>query len=182
MALVSIIFSNLYYTGIFSWHLIELSARDDFESLSYVGLFLVHADLPWRNDPKYEPMKRSIKRIKGLKAKWTGAELGAGSEPEFGDLLDYSCGLGFCCLPDYEMWKARFAHLALHLGVVWGETLDWTPEALPASIPQLSVSSEALDIDDALDEVNPDSSKSNLVTAALTQIAGISFRENATWI
>lgn len=153
MGLVRILFSNSDIV-IFSWHFVELSPRDDLESLSYVGLFLVRADLPWRNGPKYEPVKRSIKRIRGLKAKWTGAELGAGSEPEFGYLLDYSRELGFYWIPDYEMWKARFAHLALRSGVVSGEPLDWTPEAIPATIPQLSVSYEALDdVDDALDEV-----------------------------
>ena len=112
------------------------------------------ADLPWRNGLNDEPIKRSIKRIRGLKAKWTGAELGAGSEPEFGYLLDYSRELGFYWIPDYEMWKARFAYLALRSGVVSGEPLDWTPEAIPATIPQLSVPYEALDdVDDALDEV-----------------------------
>jgi len=151
MALVCIIFS-VAHAGISSWHLVELSPRDDLESLSYVGLFLVRADLPWRNGPKHEPMKCSIKRIRGLKAKWTGAELGAGSEPEFGYLLDYSRALGFGWIPDYEIWKARFADLALRSGIVSGEPLDWTPEALPTTIPQITAPFEAFDVDDTLEE------------------------------
>ena len=139
--------------GISLWHLVELSLRDDLESLSYVGLFLVRADLPWGNGPKHEPMKCSIKRIRGLKAKWTGAELGAGYEPKFGYLLDYSRGLGFRWIPNYEMWRACFADLVLGSGVVSGESLDWTPEALPTTIPQITAPSEAFDVDDTLEEV-----------------------------
>ena len=109
---------------------LDLAPRDDLESLSYIGLFMVRSDLPWRNGPRYEPMKRSIKRIRHSKTRWTGAKLGAGFEPEFGDLLDYSRGLGFDQIPDYELWKARFTGMTLRLGIVSGEPLDWTPQEL----------------------------------------------------
>ncbi|KIM47418.1 hypothetical protein M413DRAFT_62591, partial [Hebeloma cylindrosporum] len=165
------IMGTVHWASLNSMHGIELSPRDDLESLAYVGLFLVRADLPWRNGPRDQTIKRSIKRVRDLKAKWTGAELGAGCDPEFGDLLDYSRGLSFYCLPDYDMWNSRFTDLAVRSGVVPGEPLDWTPEALPASIPQLSVSCEAVDFDPALMywiNGHLDSSQSNPVTLAAT--------------
>ena len=94
-------------------------------------------------------MKRSIKRIRDSKARSTGAKLGAGLEPEFGDLLDYSRGLGFDQIPNYESWNARFADIALRLGIISGEPLDWTPGEPRIALLQAD---EALEADDTLGE------------------------------
>jgi hypothetical protein len=97
-------------------------------------------------------MKRSILRVGHLKAQWTGVKLGAGLEPEFGDLLDYSRGLKFDQIPDYKLWRTRFEDVALRLGVMPGEPLDWTPGQPPIALPQTDTSWEALHIDQALVE------------------------------
>jgi len=131
---------------------LDLAPRDDLESLSYIGLFLVRSDLPWRNGSRYEPMKRSIKRIRHSKANWTGAQLGAGFEPEFGDLLDYSRGLGFDQIPDYELWKARFTDMTLRLGIASGEPLDWTPGEPPTMLLQADEPFEAFDVNNPADQ------------------------------
>ncbi|KIM44188.1 hypothetical protein M413DRAFT_25639 [Hebeloma cylindrosporum] len=125
------IMGTVHWASLNSMNGVDLSPRDDLESLSYVALFLVRSDLPWRNGPRYEPMKRSIQRVRQLKAQWTGATLGVGFESEFGELLDYSRALAFNQIPDYKLWSARFADLALRLGVISGEPLDWTPGERP---------------------------------------------------
>jgi hypothetical protein len=102
-------------------------------------------------------MKRSIKRIRHSKAGLTGAKIGAGLEPEFGDLLDYSRGLGFDQIPNYESWNVRFADIALRLGIISREPLDWTPGEPRVALLQADESSEALEADDALGEGADDS-------------------------
>jgi hypothetical protein len=131
---------------------VDLSPRDDLESLSYVGLFLARSDLPWRNGPRYEPMKRSIKRIRDSKARSTGTKLGAGLEPEFGDLLNYSRGLGFDQIADYGSWNSRFEDIVQRLGIIPGEPLDWTPGEPRIALLQADESSEAVEADDATNE------------------------------
>ena len=91
-------------------------------------------------------------QIRDSKARWTGAKLGTGFEPEFGDLLDYSRELGFDQIPNYELWKARFSDIALRLGIIPEEPLDWTPGEPPIALLQADESSEALDADNALGE------------------------------
>ena len=63
-------------------------------------------------------MKHSIKQIRDSKARSTGAKLGTGLKPEFGDLLDYSRGLGFDQIPNYNSWNSRFEDIAQSLGII----------------------------------------------------------------
>ena len=92
--------------------IIDLGPRDDLESLAYTAFFLLRGDLPWRTSgSQNESRKNSMQRIRASKAAASGDKLGYNFPAEFGYLLDYSRGLEYDQMPDYEGLKRRFTDL-----------------------------------------------------------------------
>ncbi|EIN06293.1 kinase-like protein, partial [Punctularia strigosozonata HHB-11173 SS5] len=129
-----IIVGTLHWASLNSHRGVDLSRRDDLESLAYVGLFLLRGDLPWRAEHTeskaylYEGEKHAMMRIHAAKEACKGSVLVRAGFPEIGGFLDYSRSLGFCETPDYRTWRQRFATLAQRSGCrSSSEPLDWTP-------------------------------------------------------
>ncbi|PVF94673.1 kinase-like protein [Serendipita vermifera] len=106
---------------------IDLSPRDDLESLAYTALFLLYGDLPWCDDSRDKSYRDSLIRTRAYKAALTGKIPVPGIPQEFGDLLKHSRELQFGQLPDYEHLKSRFQQLSTLVGCVDGQALDWSP-------------------------------------------------------
>jgi serine/threonine protein kinase len=131
---------------------VDLSPRDDLESLAYVSLFLLRGDLPWREPSRSEPVKSSMVRIRAVKAVATGAALATNFPPEFGELLDYSRELKFAQSPDYDDLQARFRRLAEHLGCEPDDPLDWTPSNVTQAVVSSFVPTQSLHTAEAVEE------------------------------
>ncbi|KAF9484910.1 kinase-like protein [Pholiota conissans] len=102
---------------------IDLSPRDDLESLAYVALFLLRGNLPWISLAFH-----SWKKTRAIKAAESGAKLGANFPVEFGRLLDYARRLEYDQPPDYEELQRQFAEIGIQIGNKDAKSpLDWSP-------------------------------------------------------
>jgi hypothetical protein len=102
----------VYIRCVDSLKIIDLRPRDDLESLAYTAFFLLRGDLPWRTSgSQNESRKNSMRRIRESKAAASGGKFGDSFPAEFGYLLDYSRGLEYDQMPDYEGLKRRFTDL-----------------------------------------------------------------------
>ncbi|KAI5899193.1 kinase-like protein [Schizophyllum commune H4-8] len=81
---------------------IRPSRRDDIESLSYTVLSLLCGGLPWLD---HDAENADVVRLKVM---WSGAALGYGYPPVFGEFLDYARSLRFDQEPAYKEWRKRF--------------------------------------------------------------------------
>ncbi|PBK76558.1 putative casein kinase-1 hhp1 [Armillaria solidipes] len=119
-----VIVGSLYWASLNSHNGIDLSHRDDLESLAYIALFLLRGHLPWKPRPREEFRLHSQEIVRHMKSSCSGKNLSEGFPVEFGDLLDYSRSLHFNQLPDYGMFRRLFASLA---GEASDGRFDWTP-------------------------------------------------------
>ncbi|PVF94467.1 kinase-like protein [Serendipita vermifera] len=107
---------------------IELSPRDDLESLAYLLFFLLRGDLPWRRYASIdEPMRQNDLPIRCSKAAYLGNYPGPNSPVEFVHLLEYSRSMKYDQFPDYEDLMARFKKLSTRIGCISEQSLDWSP-------------------------------------------------------
>lgn len=95
-------------------------------------------------------------RIRAVKAVTTGAALATNFPPEFGELLDYSRGLKFAQIPDYDDLQVRFRRLAEHLGCEPNNPLDWTPSNVTQAVVSSFVPTQSLHTDEAVEEEEDD--------------------------
>ncbi|KAE9401975.1 hypothetical protein BT96DRAFT_1089241 [Gymnopus androsaceus JB14] len=121
---------SLYWASLNSHNGLDLTPRDDLESLA----------IP-------TPLAQEIVRI--MKSKCTGERLAEGFPHEFGELLTYSRSLEFTQLPDYTKLRREFAELATNEE---GGSLDtsegsfWTASA-PSPISSGAAGPEVDEID-----------------------------------
>jgi len=92
----------------------SLSRRDDLISLAYMIVTLLKGSLPWERCISGTP-KHYENRVREKKCTWTVARLCEGLLNEFGDFVDYVCGLGYEQQPDYEHWKETFQALLIKI-------------------------------------------------------------------
>ncbi|KAF8344439.1 putative casein kinase-1 hhp1 [Amanita rubescens] len=145
------IVGTLHWASLNSHDGIDLRPRDDLESLAYTAFFLLRGDLPWKTSgSQYESMKNRMRRIRESKAAASGDKLGDSFPAEFGYLLDYSRGLEYDQMPDYEGLKKRFTDLN---GDVEGP-LDWSSAG--TSIPEEHNGSEITHSDSGRDTESED--------------------------
>jgi len=108
--------------------MIDLSARDDVESLAFVALFLLRGNLPWMPRPRLESHTRSDEIVRIIKLTCSGTVLSTGLRSEFGELLTYSRTLNFNQLPDYKSLGQLCMNVAERMGCSLNAgPLDWTP-------------------------------------------------------
>lgn len=103
---------------------LDLSPRDDLESLAYIALFLLRGNLPWKPRLRKETQLRSQEIVRRMKYSWSGQDLCGTFPAVYGELLDYSRSLQ----PNQALDYARFKHLVASW--VSGKEegpLDWTP-------------------------------------------------------
>jgi hypothetical protein len=105
---------------------IDLTPRDDLESLAYILISLYYGDLPWC-DKRRDPFPENIIRMRAYKAALTGgiSTTIPGFPSELGELLDYSRSLEFDQIPDYVYWLDRFTSFGNKIGYKSGQPLDW---------------------------------------------------------
>jgi hypothetical protein len=141
----SVICSYFYPTRV------DLSSRDDIESLALIALFLLRGNLPWKPRPRLESQLRSQEIVRLMKLGCSGLTLSTGFPNEFGEMLTYSRSLQFDQLPDYGAVRCSFASLAERLGYSPDRgPLNWTP-CYPQTtnlIPEVLVPAEEEEEDD----------------------------------
>ncbi|KAG7445408.1 kinase-like protein, partial [Guyanagaster necrorhizus] len=110
------IVGTLSWASLNSHNGIDLSLRDDLESLAYTALFLLRGHLPWKPRPFLESPLRSQEIVRHIKTSCSGKHLSGGLPAEFGDLLDHSRSLDFNELPDYGKFRPLFVSLLQRIG------------------------------------------------------------------
>ncbi|TDL24962.1 kinase-like protein [Rickenella mellea] len=109
-------FSRGEPTNLNSHNGLDLSPRDDLESLAFVALYLLRGSLPWKPRPRKERLLRTQEIVRLMKQGCSGPDLSAGLPKEFGDLLSRSRSMNFHDLPDYNALRRSFASLELSDG------------------------------------------------------------------
>jgi serine/threonine protein kinase len=102
---------------------IEISRKDDLESLLYVLIFLAKGNLPWQNLKVTENEK--TRKVGEMKTKMSAEDLCKELPEEFVKFLNYVKNLSFKQNPDYVFLKGLFNKIAennnFKLDYVW----DW---------------------------------------------------------
>ena len=128
--------------------LLDLSPRDDLESLAFTVFFLLRGNLPWELPDRNEYNELQIQEIVRRMKKSCSVEYLCESFPdEFGHLLAYSHSLHFNQLPDYPKLVCTFKSLACKLGIpLDGGPLDWTPYHPRLENSSLAIDDEGIDL------------------------------------
>ena len=94
------------YASINSHKGIELTRRDDLESLGYMLLFFSNGSLPWQN-LKCTEKDKNVK-VGEMKERIANPELCKGLPKEFWEYFNYVKNMGFKKEPDYKYLKGLF--------------------------------------------------------------------------
>ena len=108
-----------WFTSINSHLAITATKRDDLESLGYIFFFFfLEGNLPWRNEKSWIETLRMKKEI-------PPAKMCESCPIEFIMFLNYSRGLRFDEVPDYDYLRRLFRDLAKKHGIVYDWKFDW---------------------------------------------------------
>ena len=106
----------------------ELSRRDDLESMAYVLLYFLRGSLPWQGI-KIKEKENRLKKILAKKKEMTSDELCENLPEEFKYLVDYARNLGYTENPDYEKLRQNFLILVKEkMCCNFDPVYDWTTE------------------------------------------------------
>jgi serine/threonine protein kinase len=126
------------YASLNSHRGIELSRRDDLESVAFLLIYLLEGTLPWQEVEA--PSKAEKYRLIGeAKANYSCAQ---DHPPEFKNLLDYVRGLSFEQEPDYKQLKRSFISLADRLHISLDFIYDWPSSVILLSKPSSAKTTE----------------------------------------
>ena len=92
--------------------------RDDLESLGYIFFFFIEGNLPWTNQKSWTTTLRMKKQIPPSK-------MCRKCPIEFIMFLNYSRGLRFDEVPDYDYLRRLFRDHAKKHGIVYDWKFDW---------------------------------------------------------
>jgi casein kinase I family protein HRR25 len=104
---------------------LELSRRDDVESLAYVLLYFCRGSLPWQGC-KAATKRETHDRILAEKMATPAAALCCGLPQEFATCLEYARSLAFYETPDYNYLRRLFRGLFVRAGFRCDWVFDWT--------------------------------------------------------
>ncbi|KAL6300721.1 kinase-like domain-containing protein [Sparassis latifolia] len=124
------IIGTLNWASLNAHYGLDLSRRDDIESLAYTLLFLIRGDLPWRKDDHRGTVFGTMAHVREQKKAWPGSRLAEGYPAEFGQLLDHARSLDFNEKPDYSRFQRMFKDLYQRSGFADDGVFDWS-SALP---------------------------------------------------
>ena len=105
---------------------IELSRRDDLESIGFVLLYFLKGSLPWQGLQARSDQER-FKLITEKKLSFSAERLCHKLPDAFKDYLNYCRGLKFEEEPDYEYLRDLFQQLASKLKIELDGRFDWSP-------------------------------------------------------
>lgn len=129
---------TLRYESINTQKGIEMSRRDDLESLAYVLIYFLKGRLPWQGMPKTPDRAMKTCQMKEL---LTAEELCEGLPSEFATFLSNVKSLQFDEKPHYNQYRRMFRELFINEGYVYDNQFDWKvttipiPQGLPALVP-----------------------------------------------
>lgn len=103
----------------------ELSRRDDLESVGYVLLYFCKGSLPWQGLQARNDQERYT-LITEKKLSISVERLCRELPDEFKDYLNYCKGLQFDEEPDYEFLRGLFRQLALKMEIEYDGVFDWS--------------------------------------------------------
>ena len=116
------------YASIHALEEMELSRRDDLESMAYVLLYFLRGSLPWQGI-KIKEKENRLKKILAKKKETTSDELCENLPEEFKYLVDYARNLGYTENPDYEKLRQNFLILVKEkMCCNFDFVYDWTTE------------------------------------------------------
>ncbi|KAG9096227.1 hypothetical protein FRC06_008885 [Ceratobasidium sp. 370] len=96
------------YASLNAHQSLELSFRDDLESLAYTLIYLLRGRLPWSHYMEHGSILGQLRQIHEQKKYYNGERLASGLPPQFGILVDYARSLPRDEVPDYMEWRDRF--------------------------------------------------------------------------
>ncbi|KAG6807426.1 hypothetical protein H0H92_007583 [Tricholoma furcatifolium] len=103
---------------------IQLSRRDDLESLAYVLIYLLHGSLPWQGlESTPSSTKKTLIRKKKLST--TSRQLCYDIPVVFRTFLDYTRHLAFDEMPNYQYIILLFQHALHSIGYTDNGIFDW---------------------------------------------------------
>ncbi|KAF8595462.1 kinase-like protein [Ceratobasidium sp. AG-I] len=123
------IFGTLSYASLHAHQGIDLTPRDDLESLAYTLIFFLRGSLPWSYYTRHGSVRGQIRQVYEQKKNYTGQRFASEIPPEFGMLVDYSRLLPAENVPDFHEWRERFRQpsiqdpvdtAAVECTVAWG--------------------------------------------------------------
>jgi len=104
---------------------IEMSRRDDLESIAYVLIYFLKGSLPWQG-LKATTKEKKYQVILQKKQVVPIAVLCADLPPQFGDFLAYTRDLEFEQDPDYDLCRRLFRIAAAHAKIdLTDSSWDW---------------------------------------------------------
>ena len=112
------------YASIAAHDGIEISRKDDLESLGYVLVYLLKGYLPWQSLNITE--KEKCKKVGELKAGIKPEELLKDYPEELVKYMNYVRGLGFKETPDYNFLKGLFIKVAINRKYIIDNVFDWS--------------------------------------------------------
>lgn len=113
---------TIRYCSINSHNGLELSRRDDLESIGYVLIYLAKGYLPWQS---LIFSQKVCEDIKEKKEKITSDELCKDLPVEFKLYIDYVKKLGFDETPNYNYLYSLFSKLYTNSGFLYDGIYDW---------------------------------------------------------
>ena len=126
------------YASINAHQGVELSRRDDLESLAYVLVYLLKGVLPWQGIAKTKEYDQILQMKKGLSPR----ELCVGLPPEFEEFLLDVRQIGFSDEPDYSRYRAMFRKRLLDDGYTFDFDYDWSGRSLAPCQKQREVDND----------------------------------------
>jgi casein kinase 1 len=115
------------YSSINSHLGIELSRRDDLESLGYMLVYFIKGKLPWQGIPA-DNKHDKYARIGKMKQECQLTELCSGIPSVFSDFLSYVRSLEFKEKPNYKYLHDIMSKAFVQQGFEWDGSYDWTRE------------------------------------------------------
>ena len=96
---------------------LDLSYRDDLESLTYTIIRLFKGNLPWSYFSDHGNHRGRIRQVHEQKKAYSGQRLSS-EVPILGALVDYARSLPTGVVPDYEAWRDRLRRCTWHGGPI----------------------------------------------------------------
>lgn len=120
---------------------IELTRRDDLESLAYVFIYFLRGSLPWQGINVKSRKKKSALVMK-KKISTTTQDLCRNLPRVFATFLDYARHLPFDAAPDYNYLRTLFCRTLDLAGYIKDDNFDWSARThMPGSLTQTRPSS-----------------------------------------
>ena len=122
----------MQHTFYFTEFLLDLSYKDDLESLVYTIIHLYKGNLPWSYFSKHGTEEGRIRQVHEQKKTYGGKQLSS-EVPILGELVDYARSLSAGMVPDYDAWTDRIRQCTWHGGPIqpWRSQKVITGESNP---------------------------------------------------